>query len=253
MTNMLHGDNWGLIVPRQAATDNWSHVQITKYMADNRIHYSNKGIAIQCPLYIYSNTVTGEIIRTVNMDIKILKKIADGMNSVFYDSIEDCTTENAFNELELLDYIYAVLYSEQYRTKYKEFLKFDFPRVPFPSDLQYFKRLANCGKALRILHTSESTLKDCDVDYVGPNNILIETPHYASGSIIFNKVGDKLTGVNEEIWNMYFGGYKHKKKWLKDRKNMQITMEEIKHYSHIYAVLNQTKKIMKQISEIIEV
>lgn len=76
MRNMLIGDNWGLVIPRQAATDNWSHVQITKYMADNRIHYSNKGIPIECPLYLYESDYRGATTKVPNLSTKIVKTIS---------------------------------------------------------------------------------------------------------------------------------------------------------------------------------
>lgn len=49
--------------------------------------------------------------------------------------------ENYFTPEDLFDYIYAVLHSLSYRQKYKEFLKIDFPRIPFDVSKDVFWKL----------------------------------------------------------------------------------------------------------------
>ena len=61
---------------------------------------------------------------------------------------------------EIFYYIYSVLYSNTYRTKYAEFLKIDFPRVPFTKDYKLFIQLGKLGKQLADLHLLKS--KDLD-------------------------------------------------------------------------------------------
>jgi predicted helicase len=43
---------------------------------------------------------------------------------------------------QILGYIYAVLHSETYRTKYIEFLKDKFARIPFTKDKKVFEELS---------------------------------------------------------------------------------------------------------------
>lgn len=136
MYNLLVGDNYALVIPRQAATDNWSHVQITKYMADNRIHYSNKGIPIECPLYLYAPGYDGQLTRHPNLNDAIINKLTTSIGMRFVP--EKSNEENTVCPLDILDYIYAVLFSRKYRQAYLDFLKFDFPRVPYPQSADYF-------------------------------------------------------------------------------------------------------------------
>ena len=58
--------------------------------------------------------------------------------------------------VDIFHYIYAVLYSNTYRTKYAEFLKIDFPRVPFTKDSKLFQKLREYGKRLADLHLMQS-------------------------------------------------------------------------------------------------
>lgn len=251
MRNMLIGDNWGLVIPRQAATDNWSHVQITKYMADNRIHYSNKGIPIECPLYLYESDYRRATTKVPNLSTKIVKTISAVLGLPF---VCDATNHNnqAFTALDLLDYIYAVLHSNRYRSDFLEFLKFDFPRIPYPQNSDYFFSMEEKGCQLRLLHTNEEDDYSDTYTYSGHSTVFVEKPSYENGVITLSKVGDSILNVPEDIWNMYFGGYQPLQKWLKDRKNTSISLSDIQHYLHMITVLEQTKQIMKEIDGIIQ-
>lgn len=250
MYHLLAGDNYALVIPRQAATDNWSHVQITKYMADNRLHYSNKGIPIECPLYLYSPGFDGHLTRTPNLNTDIVNQFVNSMGIRFTpEKNTDCET---ICPIDILDYIYAVLFSSKYRKAYLNFLKFDFPRIPYPRNADYFKTMVAYGKRLRELHVSEKDEFDPRYAYTGEPDCFIEKPMYKNDSIILNKKNDMLSGVPENIWNMYFGGYQPLQKWLKDRKGDTVTLSDIIHYQSIITTLVATNEIMQQIDEVIE-
>lgn len=250
MYHLLAGDNYALVIPRQAATDNWSHVQITKYMADNRLHYSNKGIPIECPLYLYSPGFDGRLTRTPNLNTDIVNQFVNSIGMRFTpEKSTDCET---ICPIEILDYIYAVLFSNKYRKAYLDFLKFDFPRIPYPHNADYFKTMVAYGKRLRELHVSENDEFDPRYSYAGGPDCFIEKTAYKNDSIILNKKNDRISGVPENIWNMYFGGYQPLQKWLKDRKGNTVTISDINHYQSIITTLVATNEIMQQIDEVIE-
>ena len=249
MANFLNDENIGLVIPRQAATDNWSHVQLTKYMADNRIHYSNKGIPIECPLYIYKNNMFGERVPNINKDI------ADDIGErigVHYVYEEKDKKDNEYSPVDLIDYIYAILFSPKYRKKYLEFLKFDFPKGPYPKSADYFWRMVKYGKELRKLHLEESEEFDLHYEYCGEAVITIEKPYFENEKIFLNRVGAYISNVPESVWNMYFGGYQPLQKWLKDRKNTEIDEHGISHLRHMITVLSETEAIMQEIDNEIE-
>lgn len=249
MYHLLAGDNYALVIPRQAATDNWSHVQITKYMADNRVHYSNKGIPIECPLYLYTTGFDGHLTRQPNMNANIVNKIAASIGMRFVPEKSD--EANTICPIDVLDYIYAVLFSEKYRKAYLDFLKFDFPRIPYPQSADYFWTMVAFGKQLRELHLSEADDFDSLYTYQGKPECIVDRPYYQDNAISFNKNGDTVINVPEHIWNMYFGGYQPLQKWLKDRKGDILTQADIRHFQSIITTLVATNELMHQIDDAI--
>ncbi|MDH6107336.1 hypothetical protein NWP22_15955, partial [Anabaenopsis tanganyikae CS-531] len=66
-----------------------------------------------------------------------------------------------------------------------------------------------------------------------------------------NKKGDKFTGVPEQVWNFYIGGYQVCQKWLKDRKGRTLNHEDILHYRRVVVALQETIKLMQLIDQTI--
>lgn len=154
------------------------------------------------------------------------------------------------NPNALLDYIYAILNCRQYRSIYKEFLKSDFPRIPYPKDAEQFHRLAEKGAELRKLHLMEnagSWPRIVSFPIAGDN--LVDKVFYTDGKVFINReqyFGD----VSELAWNFYIGGYQPAQKWLKDRKGRTLDYQDLLHYGRIIYALEQTDRIMKEIDEI---
>ncbi|MCL1908916.1 MAG: hypothetical protein FWG12_06070, partial [Holophagaceae bacterium] len=250
MKHFLAGQNVGLVIGRQAITDNWSHVQITNNITDNRIHYSNKGIPVSCPLYLYSDQNGGT--REPNLNTDIVSKIVKTLSLEFEP--EKTNGKTKFAPIDLLDYIYAVLHSPSYREKYKEFLKIDFPRVPYPTDVTEFRRLAKLGEELRLLHLMEHpALYKPITGYPISGNDMIDKLRWepSKGSSI-GKVWINDTQYFDKVpliaWNFYIGGYQPAQKWLKDRKGCTLTYESINHYQQIIVALLKTDDVMQRIT-----
>lgn len=148
--------------------------------------------------------------------------------------------------LELFDYIYAVLHSPAYRAKYKEFLKIDFPRIPYPENAEEYHRLAAIGEQLRKLHLMEEVPPTKHAQFNNPGSNMIDRPEYKGGSVWINKE-QCFEDVPETAWSFYIGGYQPAQKWLKDRKGRELTFDDIAHYRKIIAVLLETDVLMKLI------
>jgi len=170
-----------------------------------------------------------------------------------------------FAPIDILDYIYAVLHSPSYREKYKEFLKIDFPRVPFPKDAETFWKLVALGKEIREIHLLESAkVSQYITQYPqdGTNTVgkVIYEPLRPADTSPFK--GEELKGkvwinetqyfdnVPETAWNFYIGGYQPAQKWLKDRKERTLDYEDIFHYQKIIVALTETDRLMKEIDSI---
>lgn len=231
--NIVNHENIVLILPRQAITDNYSHIQVTKYIIDNRVHYSNKGIPVMMPLYLYFEDGTKAVNFIEEVSKKLVKKIK-----------KTTTPEN------ILDYIYAVLHSPTYREKYKELLKIDFPRVPYPKNEKVFWELVENGGKLRALHLmTDPELEKQITTYSILGNDTVENVKYENEKVYINNQ-QYFGNISETAWNFHIGGYQPAQKWLKDRKGRVLSSDDIEHYQKIIKVLVETDKVMKEIDNI---
>jgi predicted helicase len=201
------------------------------------------------PLYLYPENKdqqsTDGSKRRPNLNPEIVTAIAKGLGLQFTDEKED--TPNTFAPIDLLDYIYAVLHSPEYREKYKEFLKIDFPRVPYPADAENFWQLVQLGGELRQIHLLESDVVETPItQYPEDGDNVVVKPLYRDGSVFINDT-QYFSGVPEIAWNFYIGGYQPAQKWLKDRKGRELSYEDIFHYQKIIVALTETARIMEEI------
>ena len=223
-------ENVGLISTKILSSESYQHCFLTNSVGD-RCFISNKGKEANYffPLYLY--TKDGEKVQ--NIDKEIWNKIKEVTG--------ETTPEN------ILDYIYAVLHSPMYREKYKEFLKIDFPRVPYPESKEKFWKLVELGTRLRELHLMTSPeSNNLITTFPNGGNDEVEKISYKDEKVSINK--DQYFGqVPEVAWNFYIGGYQPAQKYLKDRKGRKLTNDEIEHYQKIIKVLFETDKLMKEI------
>jgi len=232
MKHFVTGDNFGLIFARQAiGGSEYNHVLVSKNVSDNRVFFSNKGIPAEAPLYLYVEDGS----KVPNLKKEIVNQIEKIVGKV---SPED-----------IFDYIYAVLHSPTYRETYKEFLKIDFPRVPYPKDTASFKLLVALGGELRELHLMESPKVRTFITTFpesGSNMVEQKYPKYDNGKVFINKT-QYFGGVPETSWTFYIGGYQPAQKWLKDRRGRKLTNQDIEHYQKMIVALAETGRIMREI------
>lgn len=169
-------------------------------------------------------------------------------NSEIVNKIEETTGK--ITPEDIFDYIYSILHSPSYREKYKEFLKIDFPRVPYPKDAKGFKELVAFGAELRSLHLLESPkVNKFITSYPKDGSNVVEKVIYKDNNVFIN-IEQYFGNVPEVAWNFYIGGYQPAQKWLKDRKGRTLTNEDIEHYQKMIVALAETDKIMKEIGQI---
>jgi len=205
------------------------------------------------PLYIYSKSIDHSTFnshgqRISNLNYQIISSISKSLKLEFSDSSDG--EKMTFNSLDIFDYIYAVLYSPTYREKFKEFLKIDFPRVPYPKNAETFWQLVKLGSKLRQIHLLESQeVNNLITTYpIGGNNE-VDKLKYEVGKVWINNE-QYFDGVSQVAWEFYIGGYQPAQKWLKDRKGRVLSFEDIMHYQKIIVALNETDRIMKEIDKI---
>ena len=219
------------------------------------------------PLYLYPESNTQQnafetLDRAPNLNMQIVNEIAEGLGLEFIPEKEEgnvCLANNkdvrsefrtTFAPIDLLDYIYAVLHSPTYRETYKEFLKIDFPRVPYPKDKETFWQLVELGSELRQIHLLESpAVEKYITQYPEDGDNIVTKPVYKNGNVYINET-QYFANVPEVAWNFYIGGYQPAQKWLKDRKDRELSTDDIFHYQKIIVALSETDRIMKEIDKI---
>lgn len=245
--HFFHGNNIGLITARSNKSDDCSHFYISRYMSEAKCGERTTQSAI-FPLYLYSEEM-GKTVRTPNLNSEIVKEISDKLGLPFAPESDGGNTDN-FAPIDLLDYIYAVLHSPKYRETYKEFLKIDFPRVPYPTDKEMFWKMVKLGGEIRKLHLMESPLLDTLITRFplnGSNEV--EKITRKENRVYINKT-QYFEGISDLAWNFYIGGYQPLQKWLKDRKGRTLSNEDIIHYQKIVVALTETDRLMKEIDEV---
>ncbi len=260
MKHMLGSENLALLLSRQNKSNTIDSFFLTNTISEMKS--AERTIqSYHFPLYLYTDnqqlTTTNQPNRVPNLNIEIVDKIADGLGMSFVAE-KDLTPAlskgeggaKTFSPLDILDYIYAVLHSPTYREKYKEFLKIDFPRVPYPTNADTFNKLVALGGQLRKLHLLESAVVNKPItQYPVDGSNMVGKPRY-DGTNVFINENQYFANVPLTAWEFYIGGYQPAQKWLKDRKGRVLEFEDILHYQKIIVALVETARIMREVDEV---
>ena len=235
MQHLIKEDNIALVVSRQCA-DDWKYVFVTKNICNKNFTATagRLGAGNIFPLYLY---LQGEghfkdtLDKIPNLNPEILKKLGG-------------------NPLTAFDYCYGVLHDKNYREQYKEFLKIDFPRIPYPKDNEELQHYATIGKHLRELHLLESPQLQALITsfpIAGNNTITeikrVDTGQKDKGNVYINDT-QYFADVPLKAWEAYIGGYQPAQKWLKDRKGQTLSYNDIIHYQQMIVALQKTQEII---------
>lgn len=246
MRHMLHR-NIALCVGRAGhvvgAEKPWNIVLMSEDIIDVNLFY--RGGELLFPLYVYPDADKHDLFSSTDKKQKkqpnLSPKVVDGLKKQF---------KKAPKPEQILYYVYSVLYSNTYRTKYSGFLKIDFPRVPFTKNYELFLKMSELGKTLVNLHLLKSISRPiCKFPVKG--DALVEKLKYdEKEKRVYINVEQYFENVSNEIWEYQIGGYQVCHKWLKDRKKRKLSLEDIKHYCNIVTALKETIEIQKEIDKL---
>ena len=252
MQHMLAGSNLGLICTRQTRDDWWALATRSlighKSLAAYDINYL-------LPLYVYPTEEQAwlDVERKPNLSSAFTKALANVTGLNFLSSgIRDSTS--TFGPEDVFHYIYAVLHSPEYRRRYADFLKTDFPRIPLPKSQAAFVKLAGLGARLTALHLMEADGSDKPAFNVEGSDrvdrVAYTPPAGGTPGRVYINAGQFFEGVSPQTWGFTIGGYRPAEKWLKDRKGRTLTYDDIVWYGRVCAVLAETPKLMARVDEV---
>jgi predicted helicase len=251
MRHMLAGDNLALITPKRVEhVGSWQHAFVSSAISDH-VAVSLKTIDYHFPLYLYPSADRADLFthhesaeRQPNLNPKLVDVLAQAYG-------REPTPEDVFS------YIYAVLYAPAYREKYGEFLRMDFPRVPFTADSKLFQKLAALGAKLTALHLLTSAELDppaCRFDGAGDSRVgkgqKVGLRYESDQKRVYINVTQYFAPVPETVWSYQVGGYQVCEKWLKDRQERHLEVDDIRTYCRIVTALGLTLGIQERIDRL---
>ena len=283
----LLDNNIALLAKRQARDGDYNWFFVVKgLVVDGLFSIDNKGREQAFPLYLqpYKKAAQGMFMegQRLNIGDEFINAFADrlGRRRVRPWSLPEGVTPEAF-----LNYVYAVFHSPGYRTRYSQFLKIDFPRLPLTSSLELFRELARLGGEIVALHLVEAPVQtgisirhdkiggwtyayatppSVRVAFTGPAEPVVDKVGWSDDTVWIDAVKPKkgateaivtgtigFRGVSEEVWNFHIGGYQVCEKWLKDRKGRTLDADDLIHYHRIVVALHETIRLMAEIDRVI--
>lgn len=264
LQHVMNRENIILGIGRQGSvvgSMEWCLATVSKSPVDANV-FRRGGVNL-FPLYLYHEndfqySVDGTSNRSPNLNMQVVEKISNQLGISF--TPEHIHGSETFSPIDIVDYVYAVIHSAHYRKKYGEFLKSDFPRIPYPENDTFWK-LVSSGRELRHLHLLESELLDHSVssfpeagDNIVNRKITKTSPGYEATNDDFGRVwindSQYFDNVPLEAWEFYIGGYQPAQKWLKDRTGRKLSTEDILHYMQIITALLETVRLMREIDQI---
>ena len=246
----MRKENLALCVHRGIKSPIWQHVLVANQISE-KSYISNRGepTAHVFPLYLYPAPEELEISteRSLNFKPDFLTTLSETLElpqTAPFNLSEGVSPE------EILAYIYAVLYSPTYRERYYDFLKYDFPKIPMPQDIDQFRTLATLGRCLINWHL----LKDVQIPtrhrFESEGDGVIAKIRYEDRKVWINPT-QHFTDVPEKAWEYEIGAYQVCEKWLKDRRGEVLSHAEVRQYRAILVAIAETFGIIDEIGSVL--
>ena len=238
MDSMIRGKNLALVSARSEKSGTCSHFYVSDKIVETKCGERTTQSAV-FPLYLYPDEQDLDQTRRVNFDRKLCKRLQE---------MAAHPDKGTPDEIAVFDYIYGVLHCPDYRETYAEFLKIDFPRIPWPTTPDEFWDVSAKGTELRKLHLMEpAAIGQTPFPFTGEGDNVVDKPRFEDGKVWINET-QYFDSAPEISWGFYIGGYQPAQKWLKDRKGRTLTFDDVKHYQRIVKILSETDRIMKTIT-----
>ena len=242
-------ENFALCVCRIVTSPTWQHVLVTNKITE-KCYVSNRASesGYVFPLYLYpdSEGLALETERSLNFKPAFLTTFSETLE---LPQTAPFNLPEGISPEEILAYIYAILFSPTYRERYYEFLKYDFPRIPLPRDIEHFQKLAELGQSLINWHLLGDVQIPTRHRFEGEGDAIVSKVRYAGGHVWINAT-QYFTDVPEAVWNYEIGAYQVCEKWLRDRKGSPLSHAEIRHYCAMLVAITETLQIMAEIDEV---
>jgi len=228
----------------QAVSDEWQVVTVSTTPMDANI-FTRGGVNV-FPLYLYAH---GDKNKANDPYDGAVENRVENISADFREWLDERFAPH-YSAEEVMGYVYAVLHAPTYRERYTGFLGIDFPRIPFPEDSADFELMSGLGWELMQTHLLREAPNEGLGKYLGKGENVVETLRYEElEKAIWINDTQKFAPVPLEIWDFQVGGHQVLAKYLKDRKRVQLTLDEINNVENVANVIAFTIAQMTQIDE----
>ncbi len=255
--NHLQQNNLALLVMRRIRTFDYCHFLVSDTLLGKDV-VSTEDACYVLPLYLYTTPEESagtlfaqtETTRRPNLSPAFIESFSQKLKLQFITDGQG-DLKSTFGPEDVFYYAYAVFHSPTYRTRYAEFLKIDFPRLPLTGDKILFAKLVALGKELVEFHLLKTPKVDNFITtYPVPGGGLVDKVKYENDKVWIN-AEQYFGGVPAEVWNFKIGGYQVCDKWLKDRKGRLLSGEDVTHYQCVVVALKETIRLMSEVDKAI--
>ena len=248
--HFLDKENVGLVFKKELNRGIFNTVLAVNEITDVTVLETSHGSAYVAPLYIYNG---GNGYTEIDFDGH--KRYANFSPAFIKKYIEK--TNFSPTPEEILAYIYAVLHSKIYREKYLEFLKTDFPAVPFTNDKATFDNYAKLGQKLIDFHLLKNLPTENVIRFNGEisDSFTVEKIAQDNNKLHLHTGYNRMItidGVTTTIYNFEIGSYKPIDKWLRYRIKDQVilTSTDLEHLRKMIIAIKNTITTMQEIEKL---
>ena len=248
MQHLLAGENLALMTPKRVEhVGSWQHAFMSETISGH-VAVSLKTIDYIFPLYIYPTADRDDLFAPLEPTER-----QPNLNPNLFAALESAHGSEPSSEA-IFHYIYAILHAPTYREKYAEFLRSDFPHVPFTADKSLFTKIASLGKRLSDLHLLTAPELDPPAcRFEGEGDAMVARTktqgfHYDSDEcrMYINKT-HYFGPISSEVYAYRIGGYQVCDKWLKDRKERRLDLDNIRTYCRMVTAIGITIEIQQEL------
>lgn len=266
MQHMLK-ENIGLVFMRQCTGDQpYDHFLATRTLVSDRVFHSAHGAPFLAPLFLYDGAE-----RTSNINPEFVADFAARLSVTAAGS----ATRNGRSTLSATDvfcYLYAVVHGREYRRRYGDLLRRDFPRLPLTDDRSKFLRLSRLGRQLLDVHLGETVGRQPAVTVTltaGDNVVAPRYPRLVLGDEAggnqtarqrsasrdrllinprqwFQVVGQSAASLRA-AWEFRVGGQRVLAKWLSGRRGRCLAANDLTRIGELLSLARRTRRLVDRI------
>jgi hypothetical protein len=178
MGHILSGENFGLCTSRGTEiSGGWEHIFCSKTVIQHHT-VSLKEVNYLFPLYLYPQGMFQGDGKAPNLSPGFIEVLSGKLGLIFAQEGQG-DLESTIGPEDVFYYVYAVFHAPEYRGRYAELLKVDFPRLPLTGNKALFSALVGKGAELAVLHLMEAPALDSLItSFPVPGSQVVEEVRY---------------------------------------------------------------------------